>query len=256
MTASNGKQPQNRHTNAASCHHFTVHFLTCDEYDGLRERAGGRCEICRTPEEETGGKRLVVDHDGRSGMGHLVRGLVCDRCNAVMACVDGRKRWGANRRWETAARAFAANSWQQPTDRQRQILAAYERKIHQGVLINYRTRLVDLRASRPAIATLSATSKEGTAAPAAVTPRQRRQYSAVDQRAKPGDALTAIEADILRRIAAGAYDAEIARHLVMSTRNYRRHAVAAQRKLGARTRAHAVVLALRAGLISIDREDA
>lgn len=79
------------------------------------------------------------------------------------------------------------------------------------------------------------------------------QAPTVDRRARLGDALTEIELDILRQIAAGAYDPEIARHLTMSSRNYRRHVVAAQRKLGARTRAHAVVLAARAGLISIDR---
>ena len=95
-----------------------------------------------------------------------------------------------------------------------------------------------------------------SAAAVGVNPRQRRQSAAVDQRAKPGDPLTEIEAEILHRLACGAYDTEIARHLVMSTRHYRRHVTAAQRKLGARTRAHAVVLAARAGLIGIDGEDA
>lgn len=132
VTASTGKQPQNRHTNAKVCHHFAFHYLTCDEYDQLRKRADGRCEICKTPEEDVGGRRLVIDHDERPGMGHLVRGLICSKCNSVMSCLDGRKAWGANRRFEAAARVYAANSWHQPTAQQRQILAAYDRFIKNG----------------------------------------------------------------------------------------------------------------------------
>ncbi|SDK19234.1 hypothetical protein [Streptomyces indicus] len=64
-----------------------------------------------TPEGETGGKRLIIDHFADSEESY-VRGLICDRCNAVMACVDGRKRWGVNRAWEAAARSYAANAWQ------------------------------------------------------------------------------------------------------------------------------------------------
>ncbi|MFE9064876.1 endonuclease domain-containing protein [Streptomyces violaceusniger] len=101
------------------------HRLTCDEYDELRERAGGCCEICGTPEAETGGKRLVVDHFEGRGF-RLVRGLLCDSCNAVMSCVDGTKRWGVNRRWESEALEYEASSWQQPTPEQRAAVVALQ----------------------------------------------------------------------------------------------------------------------------------
>lgn len=67
----------------------------------------------------------------------------------------------------------------------------------------------------------------------------------VEERLRP------VEVDILRRLAAGAYDPEIARALEMSDRTYRRHVTSAQRKLGARTRAHAVALAIAAGVIEL-----
>lgn len=88
--------------------------MTCDEYDALRARSEGRCEICGTPEAETGGKRLVVDHYQRHGL-HFVRGMICDSCNVVMSCMDGNKNWGKNRRWEAKAKEYVANSWQKPT---------------------------------------------------------------------------------------------------------------------------------------------
>lgn len=99
------------------CHHYQLHNLTCDEFEALRERAGGRCEICGTPEDQTGGKRLVVDHFEGRGVS-FVRGLICDKCNSVMACLDGNKAWGANRRWEPQAREYEANSWHLPTPEQ------------------------------------------------------------------------------------------------------------------------------------------
>ncbi|MER6601169.1 endonuclease domain-containing protein [Streptomyces parvus] len=117
---------QNRHhPQGKLCHHFHEHRLTCDEYDRLKERAAGCCEICGTPEAETGGRRLVVDHfEGR--LFRLVRGLLCDRCNSVMSCIDGTKRWGANRRWEARARQYEAASWHQPTSGQRALIVAQQ----------------------------------------------------------------------------------------------------------------------------------
>lgn len=73
-----------------------------------------------------------------------------------------------------------------------------------------------------------------------------------DQRACEGEPLTDVETDILTRIVDGAYDREIAGVLGISERTVRRHLAAARRKLGARTRVHAVVLAAQAGLIRID----
>lgn len=109
------RRTETRHSvTGKTCHHFEYHRLTCDDYDRLRERAAGRCEICGTPEAETGGKRLVVDHFQGRGV-RLIRGLLCDSCNAVMSCVDGTKRWGANRRWESKALDYQAASWEQPS---------------------------------------------------------------------------------------------------------------------------------------------
>lgn len=105
---------ETRHSAAGTtCHHFYHHGLTCDEYDSLRARANGHCEICGLHESETGGKRLVVDHVERPGV-YVIRGLVCDRCNTVMACVDGKKPWGANQHWEEQALRYAAEGWERP----------------------------------------------------------------------------------------------------------------------------------------------
>lgn len=110
------KNQTRHHPEGKTCHHWQHHWLTCDEYDQLRARAAEACEICRTPESETGGRRPVIDHfEDRAARLWFIRGLVCDRCNAVMSCVDGRKKWGANRRWESAAKAYEERSWDRPT---------------------------------------------------------------------------------------------------------------------------------------------
>lgn len=120
----NMRVTQKRHSATGNpCHHWSYHRLTCDQYDELRARAADRCEICATPEAETGGKRLVVDHF-QHGSVRYVRGMLCDKCNALMSCVDGIKEWGENRRWEPKAREYVANSWQQPTPEQLAMLAA------------------------------------------------------------------------------------------------------------------------------------
>lgn len=72
-----------------------------------------------------------------------------------------------------------------------------------------------------------------------------------EQRARPGEPLRRIEVQILRRLAAGQYDGEIARALEISARTHRRYVTATMRKLGARTRAHAVAIAIRAGVINV-----
>lgn len=79
-------------------------------------------------------------------------------------------------------------------------------------------------------------------------PDRYARPSTVDSRARLGQPLAPIEADILARLAAGAHDTEIARALEISDRTYRRYIVAAQRKLGAKSRAHAVALAAAAGI--------
>ena len=69
-------------------------------------------------------------------------------------------------------------------------------------------------------------------------------------RARPGQPLNHMEVDILRRLAAGDSDNQIARALEISTRTYRRYLTATMRKLGARTRAHAVAIALTGRIIA------
>lgn len=103
------------HPQGKVCHHFARFKLTCNEFDELRERAAGACEICLTPESQTGGSRLVIDHFS-SPTECYIRGLLCDRCNTVMACFDGTKKWGQNRIWEPAAQRYAESSWQTAED--------------------------------------------------------------------------------------------------------------------------------------------
>lgn len=86
-----------------TCCHWGPYSLTCYEYEELRSRANGQCEICEVPEDDVYGQLLVIDHCHKTGG---PRGLICRRCNAVMACFDGNKRWGANRRWEEHAATY------------------------------------------------------------------------------------------------------------------------------------------------------
>ncbi|MFF6847073.1 endonuclease domain-containing protein [Streptomyces antimycoticus] len=88
------RRTENRHTkDGATCHHFQRYRITCAEYDDLRARAGGRCEICKRDENEVPGEALIIDHvHDRESL--IIRGLVCARCNSVMACHDGTKKWG------------------------------------------------------------------------------------------------------------------------------------------------------------------
>ena len=99
------------------CHHRACHKLSCDEYDALRERAAGHCEICGIAEEETPRGTLEIDHYTEGGIWY-VRGLLCGKCNGgVMACFDGNKKWGENRKWEAKAAEYVARSWHRPDDR-------------------------------------------------------------------------------------------------------------------------------------------
>jgi hypothetical protein len=105
------RRSQNRHSASGSpCHHFVYHHLTCDQYDELVARSGGRCEMCQTPIPMTGGRRLVVDHFQSSlPRMRIIRGMLCDACNATMSCLDGTKRWGPRRAFlEPRARAYQA----------------------------------------------------------------------------------------------------------------------------------------------------
>lgn len=111
------KETETRHRlDGKTCWHFSYHGLTCDTYDALRARAAGHCEICGTAEEKTRRGTLVIDHF-RGWRASFTRGLLCDKCNAgVMACHDGKKIWGANRRWQAKVIEYEQNSWDTPSD--------------------------------------------------------------------------------------------------------------------------------------------
>lgn len=102
---------ENRHTTSGNtCHHFQRYGLTCNEYDNLRARAAGRCEICKRAETEVPGGRLLIDHS-HTPDNPIVRGLLCARCNAVMACHDGTKKWGPSTLpFAERARAYHLNA--------------------------------------------------------------------------------------------------------------------------------------------------
>ena len=107
------------------CHHAAQHGMSCEEYNDLRARAGGHCEICGVDEKETWRGYLVVDHfHGKNGAS-VTRGMPCDWCNqSVMQCLDGLKPWGENRAYEEAARAYERNPWDQPSDEALRQMAA------------------------------------------------------------------------------------------------------------------------------------
>lgn len=112
--------PPNRHTEnrhvgpGRTCHHFQRFGLTCDEYDDLRKRADGRCEICRRAEAELSRPGLVIDH-WECPDAFFIRGLICQRCNSVMARHDRSAEWGpASLPWADAAHSYHVNAWQRP----------------------------------------------------------------------------------------------------------------------------------------------
>ena len=78
----------------------------------------------------------------------------------------------------------------------------------------------------------------------ASVPRGRRPST----RSNPGE-LTARELDVLRLLAAGKRNAEIADDLVLSPRTIDHHVSAILRKLGARTRGEATAAALDRGFL-------
>lgn len=79
---------------------------------------------------------------------------------------------------------------------------------------------------------------------AVFVPTQRRRTPRL-----PPSTLSARECEVLARVADGQDGPEIARDLVVSPATVRTHVGNAIRKLGARSRAHAVAIALRSGLL-------
>lgn len=123
------KTETRHHPKGKTCHHFLYHWLTCDEYDALRARADGHCEICGIAEEQTKRGSLVIDHCETQGL-HVVRGLLCDFCNTVVMRSFARGRtWGrASEPWDAEARAYVANSWHQVTPEDLAKAAAFTRE--------------------------------------------------------------------------------------------------------------------------------
>jgi hypothetical protein len=76
--------------------------MTCEEFDLLTDRSGGRCEFCGIPEVEAPRQSLVIDHDHRYGF-PAVRGLICDAC---MRRVDADERPAGG-----TERAYYESAW-------------------------------------------------------------------------------------------------------------------------------------------------
>lgn len=64
------------------CPSHTLYGLSCDEFEGMVDAAGGSCQRCHRS-----GAQLVIDHDHSGGKG-AVRGLICHRCNSRLGQVD------------------------------------------------------------------------------------------------------------------------------------------------------------------------
>lgn len=90
-------------TGHATCQH-RVYRMTCEQFEDLRERAAGRCEVCRIPAEETPQGKLQIDHDGRLGQS-AVRGLLCPGCNTLVKFVE------AGRAVDPRVTVYLAAAW-------------------------------------------------------------------------------------------------------------------------------------------------
>jgi hypothetical protein len=66
--------------------HLKYHYgLTVEQYQAMVEAQGNRCKICERGPEETGSKRLCVDHDHKTGK---VRSLLCHYCNKALGHLE------------------------------------------------------------------------------------------------------------------------------------------------------------------------
>jgi DNA-binding NarL/FixJ family response regulator len=116
------------------------------------------------------------------------------------------------------------------------------------------TRALGVRGSLPLHATreeLRAALRAVCAGLFALHPEAVRRPTTRDVNAMPGAALTAREREILELMADGASNGMIATRLGISRHTAKFHVAAVLAKLGARTRAEAVALALRQGLFTV-----
>ncbi|WP_381801039.1 endonuclease domain-containing protein [Streptomyces niveus] len=125
-SAAASRYTENRHaTPGNTCTHYLNYDLTCDQYDEMRRRADGRCEICQTPERQTTRGALVIDHF-HGGGAWFVRGLLCDRCNSVMSRHDRAVVWGpASLPFREMANRYHLNAFGRPTPEEFQKAADY-----------------------------------------------------------------------------------------------------------------------------------
>lgn len=72
-----------------TCDTHRLYGMDCAEFEALRARAAGRCEMCGIHEEETPLGKLAVDHAHEYGP-TAVRGLVCSQCNSVLGVAESR----------------------------------------------------------------------------------------------------------------------------------------------------------------------
>lgn len=110
------RRTETRHaTPGNTCNHFAKYGMTCNDYDRLRSRANGRCELCETPEAQTVRGALIIDHFQDRDL-FFVRGLLCDRCNSVMSRHDRTTTWGpSSLPFKEKARAYHLAAFEQPT---------------------------------------------------------------------------------------------------------------------------------------------
>lgn len=83
QAALSGEARERRLAQARRSHIKGKYGLTAEAYDGLVERQGGRCAICR------GEGPFHVDHDhaccsGHRTCGRCIRGLLCAHCNRML----------------------------------------------------------------------------------------------------------------------------------------------------------------------------
>lgn len=82
-----------------TCSNHRRYKLSCQQYEGLLDRAGGICEMCRRPLARGPRGRLAIDHLGPLW---AVRGLLCNGCNSGLGDGDLGYRNAAE---------YLANAW-------------------------------------------------------------------------------------------------------------------------------------------------